>query len=101
MFDGGHVRRRSIDSIIDASPCVRMERRIQTGGHSEKADSVAQLPSVGKTLLVEKPSIASTSSFKFGSERMIKAKKGLLERQSLESSCLIAEGEDLVAERKF
>ena len=43
-----------------------------------------------------KPSIASTlNSFKFGDERMIRAKHGLLERQSLENTALQAEGEDI------
>lgn len=46
--------------------------------------------------LLAQPSIASTSSFQFGGERMIKARQGLLERQSLEESALIAQGEDLL-----
>ena len=37
----------------------------------------------------------SASSFQFGDERMIKAQQGLLERQSLEDSCFIADGEDM------
>lgn len=47
------------------------------------------------------PSIASTSSYQFGGERMIKARKGLLERQSLEDSALMAQGEELLASCKF
>jgi hypothetical protein len=46
-----------------------------------------------KAQVVEKPSIAS--SFQFGGERMIKAQRGVLERQSLEDGCLIGEGEEL------
>ena len=47
--------------------------------------------------LLAQPSIASTSSFQFGGERMIKARQGLLERQSLEESALMAQGEELLA----
>ncbi|KAF8194887.1 hypothetical protein K438DRAFT_1968835 [Mycena galopus ATCC 62051] len=46
-----------------------------------------------------KPSIASTSSSQFGGERMIRACQGLLVRQNLEESCLIAEGKDLTSLR--
>jgi serine/arginine repetitive matrix protein 2 len=44
--------------------------------------------------IIEKASVISTSSSKFGGERMIKAQKGILQRLSLEESALIAEGED-------
>lgn len=43
-----------------------------------------------------KPSIASTSSYKFGGEWMIKAQRGLLEQQSLEDSgIIVVKGENL------
>ena len=42
---------------------------------------------------MQKPSIDSTSSYQFGGECMIQAQRGLLERQSLEDSCLSADGE--------
>jgi len=51
--------------------------------------------SPAKSIVIAKPSIASVTSTKFGGERMIRARKGLLERQSLEDSCLIADGEEL------
>ncbi|KAH8836085.1 hypothetical protein DL96DRAFT_107990 [Flagelloscypha sp. PMI_526] len=86
MLGGGHVRRRSIGSVIDQSPCVRMEKR----KHSALQESPAHHPQI-----VEKPSLASASSFQFGGERMIRAQQGLLQRQSLEESALMAEGEDL------
>lgn len=98
MLGGGHVRRRSIVSVIDASPCVRVEKR---------KHSVVQPPNGGygespnKARILEKPSIASTISSKFGGERMIKAQHGLLERQSLEDSCLIADGEDISGSCKY
>ena len=34
-------------------------------------------------------------SYQFGGERMIKARRGVLERQSLEDNCLSADGEEL------
>lgn len=91
MIGGGHVRRQSISSVIDGSPCVRM-------GRKKKDHSVYDSP--GQARIVEKPSIASTSSYQFGGERMIKAQRGLLARQSLEETCLIADGEDLSASCK-
>jgi len=90
MLGGGHVRRRSVGSIIEASPCVRVEKRKHSG-----IQHVGRYESLHKARLVEKPSIASTSSFQFGGERMIRAQHGLLERQSLEESFLIADGEDI------
>ncbi|KAL4261714.1 hypothetical protein AB1N83_006845 [Pleurotus pulmonarius] len=89
MIGGGHVRRQSISSVIDGSPCVRMGRK--------KKDLNSVYDSPGQARIVEKPSIASTSSYQFGGERMIKAQRGLLARQSLEETCLIADGEDLSA----
>lgn len=93
MLGGGHVRRRSIGSVMEASPCVRVEKRKQDNQPIETTDMITEPPK--KARIVTKASIASTSSSKFGGERMIKARQGVLQRQSLEESCLIAEGEDL------
>ncbi|KAJ7126033.1 hypothetical protein C8R44DRAFT_733950 [Mycena epipterygia] len=92
MLGGGHVRRRSIGSLFEASPCVRVEKRKHTTFQEDEHGP-------NKARIVTKASIASTSSSKFGGERMIKATQGLLMRQSLEESCLIAAGEDLSALR--
>ncbi|KAG6865214.1 hypothetical protein C0991_004415 [Blastosporella zonata] len=89
MLGGGHVRRRS----IDASPCPRIEKRKHSAINPQGFSEYRESPT--KARIVEKPSIASTSSFSFGGERMIKARHGLLERRSLEDSCLIADGEEL------
>ncbi|KAH9923820.1 uncharacterized protein B0H18DRAFT_1105173 [Fomitopsis serialis] len=106
MFDGGRVRRLSVDSRIGGSPCVRIEKAKQTTGPLPQAvlqfqqsepENKDSPNSTSKNKLIEKPSIASTSSHQFGGERMIKARKGLLERQSLEDSALIAQGEDVLA----
>ena len=58
------------------------------------------LCTVNKPPLAPKPSLASTSSLQFGEERMIKAKQGLLERQSLEECALIAQGAEILSNRK-
>ncbi|KAF6741921.1 hypothetical protein DFP72DRAFT_1110853, partial [Ephemerocybe angulata] len=92
MLGGGHVRRRSIGSMIDASPCVRMDKK---NTHRRTARENSAVPTVNAKTVELKPSIASVSSFQFGGDRMIKARHGLLERQSLEESVLIAAGEDL------
>ena len=55
---------------------------------------------VNKSPLALKPSIASTSSLQFGEERMIKAKQGLLERQSLEENALVAQGAEILTNCK-
>ncbi|KAJ3908042.1 hypothetical protein F5879DRAFT_794348 [Lentinula edodes] len=96
MIGGGHVRRRSVGSVIEASPIVRAVGHLGKRKHVAFG-SVKDGSDKGHVRIIEKASIDSTSSSKFGGERMIRATKGLLERQSLEESCLIAEGEDLSA----
>ncbi|KAF8197689.1 hypothetical protein K438DRAFT_2118350 [Mycena galopus ATCC 62051] len=92
MLGGGdHIRRRSIGSVFEASPCIRVEKRKHTAFQDDDKGPI-------KAHVVTKPSIASTSSSQFGGERMIRARQGLLVRQSLEESCLIAEGEDLTSQ---
>jgi hypothetical protein len=95
MLGGGHVRRRSLVSLMEASPCVRIEKRKHSAIQEAKAfKNVERHESPNKARIVEKPSIVSVSSFQFGDERMIKVQQGLLERQSLEDSCFVADGED-------
>lgn len=124
MIGGGHVRRRSVDSMVDGSPCIRIgmerKRHLREIGRVLQFDQtiqeVAESPSMspamspakspardtpGKTRLTVKPSIASTSSQPFGEERMIVARKGLLQLQSLEDSALITQEEDLLASRTY
>jgi serine/arginine repetitive matrix protein 2 len=94
MLGGGHVRRRSIGSMIQHSPCARVEKK-KPSADVEKHVLLEGI-SPNKARVIEKPSIVSTTSSKFGGERMIRARQGVLERQSLEGSCLVAEGEELV-----
>ena len=100
---------------MQQSPCARVEkkggRRKRPAGPKkailpkpEPVEPVEEVESVEeeevspvKSIIISKPSIASVTSTKFGGERMIKARKGLLERQSLEESCLIADGEELAS----
>ena len=90
-----------MSSLVEASPCVRMERK-QHNGPPGRMLQFGQMESPAKdtpgkaSRLIAQPSIASASSFQFGGERMIKARQGLLERQSLEDSALIAQGEDFL-----
>lgn len=100
MIGGGHVRRRSVGSVIEASPCVRIGKRKQLPFEGPQSDS-DDVGHAVKARIIEKASIVSTSSSKFGGERMIRARRGILERQSLEESCLIAEGEDLSVSCKY
>ncbi|TDL15217.1 hypothetical protein BD410DRAFT_845383 [Rickenella mellea] len=105
MLAGGRVRRRSIGSLVEASPCVRAEKRMHDGNPMrvplkglrmcQDEDSIDASPD--KARLIEKVSITSGSSHKFGGERMSLAQKGMLDRQSLELGCLSADGEDLSA----
>ncbi|OJT03398.1 hypothetical protein TRAPUB_5996, partial [Trametes pubescens] len=100
MLGGGHVHRRSVYSMVDASPCVRVERIKHTAPSGRVLQFDLEPPakeSPKMATLTEKPSITSTSSYQFGGERMIKARHGLLERQNLEDSALIAQDEDLLA----
>lgn len=83
------MRRKSIDSAIGGSPLVQMR-----GVERRRFVRPIQRDSPKKNRILAKPSIASTVSSKFGDERMIRAKRGLLERMSLEESALTAEGED-------
>jgi len=100
MLGGGHVRRRSIRSLIEASPCVRFEKRKHSAAQGIQIYKGQENPydSSNKARIVEKASIASsTTSYQFGGDRMIKAQRGLLERQSLEDSCLSADGEEMAS----
>ena len=95
MLGGGHVRHCSVASIIEALPCVRVEKRKQSALEAFQAQKVALHGSPNNTRIVEKPSIDSASSYKFRGECMIRVQRGLYEQQSLEVSCLIANREDL------
>jgi serine/arginine repetitive matrix protein 2 len=92
MLGQGRVCQRSIVSVIDASRSLRVEKRKHSVVHPRNG-GYGESPK--KARILERPSIASTTSSKFGDEHMIKAQHGLLERQSLEDSCLIADGEDI------
>ncbi|KAI0339201.1 hypothetical protein BDW22DRAFT_606971 [Trametopsis cervina] len=108
MLGGGHVRRRSIDSGIKGSPCIALERKKNTALQHlarvlrfDQPEDELHLPDrLSKVspdkVIQQKPSIASTSSHHFGGERMIQARKGLLERPSLDDSALIAQGEEIL-----
>lgn len=98
MLGGGHVRRKSISSSFEASPCFRVEKR-EKRKHSDfehPMDHYTYGESPNKARLIHRESVASTTSSKskFGENRMSLAQQGLLHRESLEDSCLSAEGEE-------
>jgi serine/arginine repetitive matrix protein 2 len=104
MIGGGHVRQLSIGSIIEGSPCARVEKDKRVHSIIKGLKFVDRLAVMKKSTkkpsmprIVKKVSIASVSSVAshaFGSGRMDKARKSALKRQSLELGCLSAEGED-------
>ena len=108
MLGGGHVRRGSVDTQIGGSPLARlgMEKRKQTLQKIarvltfDQGEDMPPLRTANKSPLAPKPSIASTSSIQFGQSRMIKAMQGLLERQSLEESALVAQGAEILTNCK-
>jgi serine/arginine repetitive matrix protein 2 len=81
MFNGDHVRRQSIGSSFEASPCIRMEKHLR---------EVKNAPSP-----IVKRTLETIPSIQFGEGRMDMARRGLLERQSLEASCLVGDGEEM------
>ncbi|KAF8483145.1 hypothetical protein JB92DRAFT_1651529 [Gautieria morchelliformis] len=95
MLGGGHVRRQSIGSSFEASPCVRVEKR-KHSDFAHHVDPYGYGDSPKKARLVRRESVASTTSSKskFGENRMTLAQQGLLHRTSLEDSCLSAAGEE-------
>lgn len=101
MLGGGHVRRRSLGSTFDGSPCARARRTHRKAavnfkqGDLTSDEDMDYVPALNRVQVVEKPSVASSMSHHFGEERMTMAQKGLLQRQSLEDSCLSGEGEDM------
>jgi serine/arginine repetitive matrix protein 2 len=96
MLGGGHVRRLSVGSMVNASPCVNKRKYSHLRNEYRNGTDLQESPK--KARIVEKPSfapsLASVSSFKFGEERMVRATKGHFHRDSLEESCLIGQGED-------
>jgi serine/arginine repetitive matrix protein 2 len=111
MLGGGHVRRRSVDSGIDGSPCINLERKKNTAlqhlarvlQFDDRPDELPgrQLKVPQDKVLLQKPSIASTTSQYLGGELMIASGKGLLERPKMEDSVLIAQGEEMLQSRKL
>lgn len=104
MLDGDHVRRRSIGSVLESSPCVRVGKRAirgpqhrVVGSENDAVESPNKAMVADRPMLVNKSSVASMASSRFGDDRMTKAQRGLIERQSLEENCLSAEGENNVS----
>ena len=103
MLGGGHVHLQSIQSLVEASPCVRIEKRKHSAAQGIQIYNTKDDPynSPNNAQVVEKRSIASTSLYQFSGDRMIKAQRGVLEWQSLEDNCLSADGEEVSSACNF
>ncbi|KAF8326870.1 uncharacterized protein EI90DRAFT_3069364 [Cantharellus anzutake] len=87
MLGGGHVSRKLLGDSFTSSPAFKARQK-----RPAFRVRVDRSPS-NEHLIKGKPSVASQSPLKFGSERMVKANQGLLERQSLEAGALTANAE--------
>lgn len=92
MLGGGHVRRRSLGSIMEASPCARVEKRKHTIFQGAQ-DFFDEYESPNKARIVEKSTISPP--FRFGTDRVVQPQHGSLEQPSLEDSCFVGDGEDV------
>ncbi|KAH9896422.1 hypothetical protein C8Q73DRAFT_788782 [Cubamyces lactineus] len=76
----GHVCRRSASSLVEASPCVQVERNKRTVLparvlHFDMDPPVPLKESPNKYWVLEKHSIASMATYQFGDERITKVAK--------------------------
>src|SRR6266550_555905 len=93
MIGGGQIRRNSVASIIQSSPCARVEKRKKTFQPMDQHEEEQHSPK--KARIIEKSPVASMSSVKPShKEQMIKTTQEILERQSVEESVLVGQGED-------
>jgi hypothetical protein len=53
MLGGGHVRRSSVGSIFEASPCVRVEKRKHSVVHTYKGREHHESPNKARMVLPE------------------------------------------------
>jgi len=91
MLGGGHVRRRSMDSIMSGSPCARVEKRKYATLRDIKGAAVDQYASPKKTGTTEK-SKTLLSPFQAGFLSL--AQHHPKEDCSSEESCFVGRGED-------
>ncbi|KAI0084592.1 hypothetical protein BDY19DRAFT_519961 [Irpex rosettiformis] len=112
MLGGGHVRRRSIDSGIDRSPCNNKERKKRTAlqhlarvlrfdESEDEPASVSDIPDrLSKVFPMEGPqsqaSSASASSEHLPGERMTIARNGQLQMPGLGDSAPAVQDEELL-----
>jgi serine/arginine repetitive matrix protein 2 len=97
LLGGGHVSCKAVGDSFASSPCFKPKRKrpfqVKLDAHASE-DEVPGSPA--KLRLVEKKrAVVPQLSSKFGRERMDKATKGLLKRESLEEHSLEAEGADV------
>ena len=90
MIGGGQIRRNSVASVIQSSPCARVEKRKKVFQPMDQHEEERLSPK--KPRIIEESPIASVSSAKLDKEKMIKTTREILERQSVE--ILVGQGED-------
>ena len=105
-----HAQEDTPNEVVPSMSAIATKPSITftTPQYSEEPSSLRRAATLAQCPKEEKPeemvldtpkianrlSVASTSSYEFGDERMLLARRGMLHRQSLEISCLSAEGED-------
>jgi len=89
MLGGGHVRRRSIDSIMSGSPCARVEKRKYATLRDIKG--AIEYTSPKKTGAAEKSTTLLTP---FQVASLSLAQHHPQEDRSSEESCFVGHGED-------
>lgn len=89
MLGGGHVRRCSMGSTMEASPCARVgKRKLQTykGRHHDY-----QSPKKAKTV----ETLPVAASFQLGSSRVVQPQKAETGKHDPEDSYFVGHGEDV------
>ena len=101
MIGGGKIRRNSVASVLQASPCAQAEKRKKKVFNPMDYHEEEHI-SPKKVRIAKEPSVVSTSSSKFrGGEQMIEATQDILGRQSLEGGVLVGRGEDTSVPREY
>lgn len=93
MLGGGHVRRRSIGSIMAGSPCARVEKRKHSTFQDVKG-SGDEYVTPNKTRRVEKPMIPSLRAVSEHVSPAREAQSASSGQPSPEESCFVGQGED-------
>ena len=108
------MRRRSVDSAVDGSPCIGLERKKNTAlqhlarvlRFDQMEDQLPssildRMPDVAPKIVIQKPSVDLTSSRAFCEQPTSRRDSGLLELPNVAEPSLVDDGEDLLASCEF